>query len=103
MWEGIGVGFAVATLNGLAAWLILRYGLSKGGNLFMQIFLGGMVGRLLLVSATCLLLLLFTSIHRVAFTGSLMGGYVLFLIAEVAYILKKGVEKQQEKGGGTAV
>jgi len=98
MWEGIGVGLTVAALNGLVAWLILQYGLSKGGTLFMQIFLGGMVARLLLVSATCLLLLLFTSIHRVGFTGSLMGGYVLFLIAEVAYILKKEASKRQKEG-----
>jgi len=86
MWEGIGVGCTVAVLNGLVAWLLLRRAFARGGPLFMQIFLGSMAGRLILVGAVSFLLLQFTDIHRTAYAGSLMAGYLIFLVAEVAYV-----------------
>lgn len=97
MWEGIGLGIAVAGLNGLGAWLFLRWAFGKKFTLFMQIFFGGMVGRLMLVGAISLLLLKFTSVHRMAYVGSLMACYMFFLIGEVILILLKTKKEREHR------
>jgi hypothetical protein len=86
MGTGIGIGLAVAAMNGLAAWLLLRWAFTREVRLFVPLFFGGMVGRLLLTGALSLILLLFTPIHRLAYAGSLLVGYLIFLAAEVGYI-----------------
>ncbi len=97
MWEGIGLGAAVSGLNGLGAWLFLRWAFSKKSTLFMQIFFGGMVGRLMLVSAISLLLLEYTPVHRMAYAGSLMVCYLFFLIAEVVFIHQKAKKERAHR------
>jgi len=91
MWAGIVVGIAIAGLNGLGAWLILWWALKKNPVRFIQIFFGGMVGRLVLVGAASFLVLKFTSVHRAGYVGGLMGFYLLFLIAEVIFIHRQAV------------
>jgi len=88
MWTGIGVGLAVATLNGLAAWLLLRWATTRGERFFTQIFLGGVAGRLILVGGISLVVLLLVPIHRGGYVGSLLAGYLIFLVIEVIYLQK---------------
>lgn len=97
MWKGIGIGLSVAVLNGLIAWLLLRWSLARGGMLFVPVFLGGMVGRLFLVGAISILLLQYTSVHRAAYAASLLGGYLIFLVVEVVYVQRKGKDRKVEK------
>lgn len=88
MWTGIGAGLAVAALNGLGAWMLLRWAMTREERFFPQIFLGGVAGRLILVGGISLVVLLLMPIHRGGYVGSLLAGYLIFLVAEVIYLQK---------------
>ena len=105
-WEGIAAGVAVASLSGAGALLLLRRALPKPFVPFMQVFFGGMVGKLLLVGTASFLLLKFTSVHRAAYLVSLVICYLLFLAGEVVFLHRKGREGEKmqddERSGETA-
>ena len=96
MWTGIGVGLTVAVLNGLVSWLVLRWAVTRGDRFFVQIFLGGITGRLILVGGISLLVLLLLPIHRVGYVVSLLAGYLVFLIAEVLYLQNRLKKKKMD-------
>ena len=97
MWTGIGVGLTVAVLNGLVSWLLLlRWAVTRGDRFFVQIFLGGITGRLILVGGISLLVLLLLPIHRVGYVVSLLAGYLVFLIAEVLYLQNRLKKKKMD-------
>lgn len=89
MWEGLIAGMAVAGLNGLVAWLILRWAFDKSMMSFMKGVMGGMVGRLFLVGIASFLVLKFTAVDRVAYVAGLMAVYLFFLVVEIVFILRK--------------
>ena len=89
MWEGLIAGMAVAGLNGLVAWLILRWAFDKSMMSFMKGVMGGMVGRLFLMGIASFLVLTFTAVDRVAYFAALMAVYLLFQIVEIVFILRK--------------
>lgn len=94
MWTGAILGIAVAALNGLGAWLIMRWALNKDSLTFMKFTLGGMVGRFLLVGALSALLLIYITMHKGFYVGGLMITYVIFQSLEVRLLLKKKKRKE---------
>ena len=88
-WEGVIAGLAVAGLNGALALAAVRWGLAKGMQVFLTVFIGGMALRLLLVAVLSVLVLKLTSVHVASYTVSLVATYLLFLLLEILYVLKK--------------
>lgn len=86
MGQGIGLGIAIVALNGLGAWFLLRWGWRQRPAVFIRVFFGGMVGRLLLVGVASFSVLAFTQVHRLGFAAGLLGAYFLFLVAEVLFV-----------------
>ena len=88
-WEGIIAGLAVAGRNGALALAAVRWGLAKGMQVFLVAFIGGMALRLLLVAVLSVLVIKLTSVHVASYTISLIVTYLLFLLLEMLYVLKK--------------
>jgi Ca2+/Na+ antiporter len=88
-WEGIIAGLAVAGLNGALALAAVRWGLAKGMQVFLVACIGGMALRLLLVAVLSVLVIKLTSVHVASYTISLIVTYLLFLLLEMLYVLKK--------------
>ena len=107
MWVGIVAGFTVVALSGAAAFLSLRWALRKDPAFFVKVFLIGVLARLVLVGAAAFLILACTRVHRVAFAGSLIGFYLLFLAGESTLIHRlvsrerRGTEEDRREAGGT--
>ncbi len=97
MWEGIGVGVAVAALNMVSAWWMINWGFERDFQTFTKIFLGSMVTRLLLVGAVSVALFKFTAIHKEFYAGALIAGFVVFQILEIVLVLRKAREEETRK------
>ena len=89
MQTGLIAGTAVAAANALAAWLLLRWAVTKPNVLAMQIILGGMVLRLLGVGAACLIVLVLLPVNRTAFVASLFTCYTIFLVIEIVLVHRR--------------
>ena len=89
MQTGLIAGAAVVAVTALAAWLLLRWAVTKQGVLAMQIIMGGMVVRLLGVGIMCLIVLVLLPVDRTAFVASLFTGYVIFLAIEIVLVHRR--------------
>ena len=87
MWEGVIVGMAVGGVNGGVAWLLLRWAADKDMMSFLKAVLGGMVARLFFVAIASFLVIMLTSVDRVAYFIGLMGVYLLSLAVEVVLVV----------------
>ncbi|MEW6751745.1 MAG: hypothetical protein AB1505_12330 [Candidatus Latescibacterota bacterium] len=85
MQAGVALGLGVALLSAGMAWLALQWALRRAGARFVPVFLGGLVVRVLLVGTAALVVLRYTAVHRAAFAASLVGGYLVGLVAEVVH------------------
>ena len=89
MWEGIALGTFVGGGTGATTLLFLRWGLTKGFQVMLTIFMSGMLLRLILIALITSLVLSQTSIARVPFIGSMLTSYLIFLGLEIAFILRQ--------------
>ena len=55
--------------------------------------------RLALVGVGTFLLLWYTSIHKMAYTGALIVTFIIFQIVEIAFLLKR-IKKEKETSAG---
>ena len=92
---GVVAGALLATANVLAGFLGIEYGFEKSYTTFLKVILGGMGIRMLLVLLIMLVLLMVFHLHAVAFTVSLLGCYVIFLVLEIQYLQKKVIVKSR--------
>jgi hypothetical protein len=78
----------IAFVNIIIGALTLEYAIDKANSRFMTAIFGGMGIRmgLILVAVTILLL---NGFHAVALTLSLMGFYVVYMVAEIVYATRE--------------
>lgn len=78
----------IAVVNIILGGLTLEYAIDKENRRFMAAVFGGMGVRmgLILVAVT---LLLINGYHALALSLSLMGFYVVFMIAEITYVVRE--------------
>ena len=95
MLEGIVAGAALAALNGLGAWWTIHWTFDKSFQTFLKVFMGGVLLRLALVGLGTFLLLWYTSIHKMAYTGALIITFIIFQIVEIVFLLKR-IKKEKE-------
>ena len=95
MFESIVAGAAVAGLNGLGAWWTIHWTFDRSFQTFLKVFMGGVLLRLALVGVGTFLLLWYTSIHKMAYTGALIVTFIIFQIVEIVFLLKR-IKKEKE-------
>ncbi len=87
-WDSIAAGLAVAGLNGALALAAIRWGWSKGMQVFVVAFFGGMVARFVAVAVLSVVVLRWAEIHAESYFVALVAAYLLFLAFEIFYVLK---------------
>jgi F0F1-type ATP synthase assembly protein I len=79
-------GAALALANTVAAYALVRWSAQRPVNTFMGAVLGGMVGRMALMLAAVLGLVLFFDLPEVPLAVSLLVYFVLFLVMELRLV-----------------
>ena len=87
-WDSVVAGLAVAGFNGALALAAIRWGWSKGMQVFVIAFFGGMLVRLLAVAVLSALALKWAEVDAASYFAALVAAYLLFLVFEVLYALK---------------
>ena len=95
MTEGIIAGLVVAVINGAVAAVALHWGLNKGMQILMIAIFGGMILRLLMVAVCSALILKLTPVDPKGYAASLIIAYLLFLMLEILYVMKKKADKAE--------
>ncbi len=100
MWEAVIAGVAVATVNGLAAWLLIRWAFERDNQLFVLAVLGGMGVRLALVGAVSVGVFKFTQLPAGAYLGGLIVAVLVFQVLEIAWLLRRraGAKRASAEG-----
>jgi hypothetical protein len=98
MWASILAGATVAALNGLMAWWLSAWSLSKDSSTFMVAVLGGMGARLVLVIAVSVALLKFTSVRPMFYLGALIVVFFVVQALEITFLLKR-LRRERGEGG----
>lgn len=89
MGTAILISGAIAISNVTVGVLILEYAFDKPTGLFMGIVFGSMIGRSVVVLIVFFVLLMTGTYHRASLALALMGFHVIFMVAEIAYVLKQ--------------
>jgi len=94
---GLGAAGAISWILG-AAWAIRR-----GGQAFLAAVVLGILGRLVVYSATLVYVALGTGINLPWTAGALLGSYLIFIVLEVLYALRaagtgSGTARPQHEG-----
>lgn len=84
--RGVTAGIVLSVLNVMLGYAAIEYSTNKSYSHFVQVVLGGIAIRLVVIAGSLLLLILFFKIHPVSLVTSLFGMYVIFLALEVLYI-----------------
>ena len=79
-------GAALAALNTLAAYGLILWSKGRSPNVFLGAVLGGMVGRMGLMIAAFLSLVLYLGIPKVPLAFALLSYFVLFLVLELSVL-----------------
>jgi hypothetical protein len=79
----VGLGWALAVANGIAAALIYQRALNQGGNAFLLWALGVNGIRVLCALALVIALFVFVVTHQVAFLVAVLTGTACYLVSEV--------------------
>lgn len=94
LWTSVLTGLALGALNAAAAYALYRVGRRRDPKAFLSIVLGGMVARLLVVTAVIGLVLLLLPVDRLAFTGGFLVAFALGTAAEVAILQRHAAHPQ---------
>ncbi len=97
MWEGLMTGVAVAGINGLAAWLLIRWAFEKNNQVFILAVLGGMGVRLALVAAISVGVFKFTQLPAGAYLGGLISAFFICQIMEIVLLLRRRAGEGRDK------
>jgi hypothetical protein len=85
-WSAAAWGAALAVLNSLAAYRLVRWADGKPTVAFFRAVLGGMLARMALLLVAIVLLLRVADLPTVPFVVSLLGHFVAFLVLETAVV-----------------
>ncbi len=88
-------GIGLALVNGLIAWMSIRWTWNSRPQLFVKVFLGGMALRLVLVAAASAILLLVTPIHPGYFVAGLGTTYILVLVVEIVAVVRRNEREKR--------
>ncbi len=88
-WLSVAVGVGVGMAYGLVAFLSLKIAFKQTGQRFAATFVGGMLGRLVLVLVLTTLVLLFAPIEPFPFAIALGVSVLIVLVAETAFALRR--------------
>ncbi|MDX1420885.1 MAG: hypothetical protein R3181_13040 [Rubricoccaceae bacterium] len=94
LWTSVFAGVALGALNAAAAYALYRVGRQRAPKAFLSIVFGGMVARLLVVTAAIGLVLLLLPVDRLAFTGGFLVAFSLGTAAEVAILQRHAAHSQ---------
>jgi hypothetical protein len=86
---GVGAGALLSTANVLAGYWTVERSFHRSHTAFMKAVIGGMGLRMAGMLGAMLLCLSVLKLHTIAFTGSLLGLYVIFLVLEILYLQNK--------------
>ncbi len=84
--HGVSAGIVLSVLNVMLGYAAIEYSTNKSYSHFVQVVLGGIAIRLVIIAGSLLMLILFFKVHPVSLVSSLFGMYVIFLALEVLYI-----------------
>lgn len=87
--RGVVMGGALAAVNTLAAYGLVRWAQGRSTNAFMGAVLGGMVGRMGLMLAAVVAAVLLLGVPKVPLALSLLSYFVFFLIFEIAVLQRQ--------------
>ena len=86
-------GVSLSLVNVLIGYAAIEYSFDKSYTHFIQVVMGGIGVRLIVMVGLLLVMILVFKLHVVALVGSLFVMYMLFLILEVLYIHNKWQKK----------
>jgi hypothetical protein len=84
----------IAFLNAVAGAFSIEYAIDKSDNTFMIVIFGGMAVRVGLILAAMTVLLL-NNYHPLALVFSLMGFYIVHMIAEIVRVVRELPRRKQ--------
>ena len=87
--RGVVMGGALAAVNTLAAYGLVRWAQGRSTNAFMGAVLGGMVGRMGLMLAAVVAAVLLLGVPKVPLALSLLSYFVFFLVFEIAVLQRQ--------------
>jgi hypothetical protein len=90
-------GCALAVANTLAAHALVLSSSRRSASVFLRLVLGGMVGRMALMLAAVLAVILLLGLPKVPLAVSLLSYFVLFLVLELS-ILHRSTRANVEAG-----
>jgi hypothetical protein len=88
-WTSALLGVALGAANTAAAYALYRVGRERTQKAFLRIVFGGMVARLLAVTAVVGLVLVALPVHRLAFSGGFLAALAVGTAAEVLTIQRR--------------
>jgi hypothetical protein len=95
-WSAAGWGAALAVLNTLAAYWLVRWSEGRPTVSFFRAILGGMLVRMTLLLAAVAVVLVTGGLSPVPFVVSLLGHFVAFLALETAVLARTARAPQPE-------
>lgn len=93
-WPAAACGAALATLNTLAAYRLVRWSDGKPTVAFFRAVLGGMLVRMALLLVAVVLALRVAGLPAAPFVVSLLGHFVAFLVLETAVVSRLPVQTE---------
>lgn len=85
---GLALGAALGAANAAASYGLWRVARRMSQAGFLKVYFGGMLARLTFALAFVVAIVALTPVHQGAFVGSLLGAFVLGLIAETALVIR---------------
>jgi hypothetical protein len=96
--RGVVIGGALAAVNTLAAYGLVRWAQGRSTNAFMGAVLGGMVGRMGLMLAAVVAAVLLLGVPKVPLAVSLLSYFVFFLVFEIGVLQRQRPGAAAEAG-----
>jgi len=87
--ESAGAGAALSLMNFLLGFLAIEYSYERSHTTFLKVVLGGMIVRLLAMTAAVVVLIKVCEFDALVLMLTLLGYYVVNLMFEVVFLQKK--------------
>ena len=101
MWESVLSGLALAAVYASVSWLTIQWSWKRSPALLVQVFLGGMVARLLAVGLALALIFKFTAVQKAPFVAAFAAAFLAFQIAEIALVIRRRDREHSRPGAAS--
>jgi hypothetical protein len=92
--EGLFYGILLSAALAAASFFSLRWAISRSYGTFMNVLFGGMLARLVVIGGVMVWAWRFSTINALAFTITVLAGYIVFQIVEV-FVAQKQVRSER--------